>query len=191
MPIAAIVAIAVVIIVLAAWLIITYRSFVTLRNLVQEGRRRIDLELNARYGLISNLVEIAAPYMRDSEPLEAIIEARSAATEPVTGMTQRGKREDDLSQAISRAHVFAEQNAELSADQSFSSIRNELVSISKRIDQASRFYNANARDLNAKRESFPSNLVASAFHFGHAEYFQAEPTRIALASDLHAAASSV
>ena len=59
---AAIIAIAFVLVVLLVWLFVTHRSFVTLRNLVQEGRRRIDLELNARYGLISDFVEIVAAH---------------------------------------------------------------------------------------------------------------------------------
>ncbi|MDN6487775.1 LemA family protein [Ancrocorticia populi] len=183
MPVAAIVAIVVVLAVLAGWIALTYRSFVTLRNLVQEGRRRIDLELNARYGLISSFVEVVATHAKDTEALEAVIEARTLATEPGTSMTVRGQREDHLTQAISRVIVLSEQNAALWADQSFGSIRGELEAIRTRITEASRFYNANARDLNAKRESFPSNIVASVFHFGHAEYFQADPTRMVLASD--------
>lgn len=177
------IAVVVVFAAVAIWMFITYRSFTTLRNLVQEGRRRIDLELNARYGLVSSFVEVVGSYQKVREPLEAVIEARAVAAEPV-GVTLRGQREDALAQAISRVVVLAEQEHELAADHSFGSIRAELDNISNRIREASRFYNANARDLNAKRESFPSNIVASLFHFEHVEYFQAEPTRIALASDL-------
>ena len=172
---AAIIAIAFVLVVLLVWLFVTHRSFVTLRNLVQEGRRRIDLELNARYGLISDFVEIVAAHSKDTRPLEDVITARSAAAGPASGMAGRGQREDALSRAITRVLTWSQHTGNLSSDESFIAIRNELANISARINEASRFYNANARDLNAKRESFPSSLVASAFHFDHVEYFQAEP----------------
>ena len=37
-----------------------------------------------------------------------------------------------------------------------------------------RFYNGNVRDLNIKRESFPSNIVASLFRFQRMELFELE-----------------
>ena len=37
-----------------------------------------------------------------------------------------------------------------------------------------RYYNGTVRDLNTTVESFPSNIVANAFKFEKAEYFELE-----------------
>ena len=40
------------------------------------------------------------------------------------------------------------------------------------IQMSRRYYNGAARDLNVKVESFPSNLIANAFRFVKAGYFE-------------------
>ena len=44
-----------------------------------------------------------------------------------------------------------------------------------RIQAARRFYNGNVRDYTVKCEAFPSRLVANAFSFPPADYFEVDP----------------
>ena len=71
--------------------------------------------------------------------------------------------------------MLAENYPQLKADQHFLKLQTELVNTEDRIQAARRFYNGNVRDYRNKCESFPSNIVASAFGFKPAQYFDVEP----------------
>ena len=161
------------------WFIVTYNGFVRLRNLVQESWRQIDVELNRRYYLIPNLVETVRGYTQhEQSTLQAVIQARNIATQPATTLAQRSANEGALTDAISRLFALAENYPTLRADTSFLNLQQELTNTEDRIAAGRRFYNANVRDLNTKRESFPSNIVANMFHFGQAEYFQVDQAQV-------------
>ena len=49
---------------------------------------------------------------------------------------------------------------------------NTLEEVEEQIQLARRYYNGAVRNLNILVESFPSKLVADAFHFSKAEYFE-------------------
>ena len=73
----AIIAVAVILLLLILWYIVTYNGFVKLRNFVQESWRQIDVELKRRRDLIPNLVETVRGYMAHEQmTLQAVVEAR-------------------------------------------------------------------------------------------------------------------
>ncbi len=51
-------------------------------------------------------------------------------------------------------------------------LQKSLADIEDQIQLARRYYNGAARNFNIVIQSFPSNLVASAFHFLPVEYFE-------------------
>ena len=53
-------------------------------------------------------------------------------------------------------------------------IQGELSDTENKIQAARRFYNGAVRDLNDGVQKVPDLLVARAFNFGNAEFFQAE-----------------
>ncbi len=164
---------------IVVWFIVTYNGFVRLRNLVQESWRQIDVELNRRYSLIPNLVETVRGYAQHEQAtLQAVIQARNVASQPTRDLAQRSANEGVLTDAISRLFALAENYPTLRADTSFLNLQQELTNTEDRIAAGRRFYNANVRDLNTKRESFPSNIVANMFHFGQAEYFQVDQAQV-------------
>ena len=65
---------------LAFWAVGIYNGLVTARNAFKNAFAQIDVQLQRRYDLIPNLVEIAKGYItHERETLEAVITARSAA----------------------------------------------------------------------------------------------------------------
>ncbi len=167
------------ILVVIFWLIATYNGFVKLRNLVQESWRQIDVELNRRYSLIPNLVETVRGYAQhEQSTLQAVIQARNTASQPTSSMAERSANEGALTEAISRLFALAENYPTLRADTSFLNLQNELTNTEDRIAAGRRFYNANVRDLNTKRETFPSNIVAGMFNFHRADYFQVDQAQV-------------
>ena len=175
-------AVSIILIVLAAivaitglWAVVTYNGFVRLRNLVQESWRQIDVELKRRHDLIPNLVETVKGYAAHEKGVfEEVARARSAAITPGSGPAEQAQQENVLTQALGKLFAVAEAYPDLKASQNFMALQTELTNTEDRIAAGRRFYNANVRTLNTKVESFPSNVIAGAFGFVRAEYFETE-----------------
>jgi len=171
--------IVVIVVVLLLWAVGMYNGLVRLRNLVQEAWRQIDVELNRRHDLIPNLVESVKGYAaHESGVFEEVARARSAAVAPGAGPAEQAVQENQLTQALGRLFAVAEAYPVLRASENFQQLQAELTNTEDRIAAGRRFYNANVRELNTKVESFPSNVVAGAFHFERAEYFEAEDPQV-------------
>ena len=82
--------------------------------------------------------------------------------------------ENILIGAMRQLFALSEAYPDLKANQNFLKLQEELAHTENRIQRARRFYNANVRDLNNRREVFPSNIIASMFSFGKREYFEIE-----------------
>jgi LemA protein len=82
--------------------------------------------------------------------------------------------EGALGAALGNLFAVAENYPDLKASQNFMDLQKSLADIEDEIQLARRYYNGAARNLNILIQSFPSNLLASAFHFTPAEYFEIE-----------------
>jgi LemA protein len=164
---------AVVVLGVLGWAVVTYNGLVRLRNLVQEAWKQIDVELKRRHDLIPNLVETVKGYAgHERETLDSVVRARAAAAAPGASVQQQAQQEGALTQALGRLFALAEAYPDLKANQNFLALQTELSSTEDRIAAGRRFYNANVRELNTKVETFPPNLIAGMFHFARADYFE-------------------
>jgi LemA protein len=68
----------------------------------------------------------------------------------------------------------AENYPQLKANENFLELQRELTDTEDKIMAARRFYNANARDLNIKIESFPTNMMANSLGFTKRDFFETE-----------------
>ncbi len=164
----------VLVVVLGIWAVATYNGLVRLRNLVQEAWRQIDVELHRRYDLIPNLVETVKGYAAQERTVfDEVTRARAAAANPGTGPAEQAQQENVLSQALGRLFAVAEAYPQLRSNENFMALQGELTSTEDRIAAGRRYYNANVRTLNTRVETFPPNIIAKAFGFHRAEYFEA------------------
>ena len=62
----------------------------------------------------------------------------------------------------------------MKANENFLQLQEELVSTESRIAFARQHYNDSVLGYNNRIETFPSNVVAGAFSFKQAEFFEAE-----------------
>jgi LemA protein len=170
----AIIVVVVLLVLVVGWAIATYNGLITLRNLVQEAWRQIDVELTRRHDLIGNLVETVKGYAaHERGTLEDVVRARSAAMAPGQSPAQQAESENMLSQALGRLLAIVEAYPDLKANENFMALQDELTSTEDRIASARRYYNATVRDLNTKVETVPSNVIAGLFNVDRAEYFEA------------------
>ncbi len=158
--------------VIIIWFIASYNGFVTLVNRAKEAWADIDVQLKRRYDLIPNLVNTVKGYAaHESSAFENVTKARSAAMGAQTPQ-EKGQAENMLSGALKSLFAVAEAYPDLKANQNFLGLQTELSDTENKIQAARRFYNGNVRDLNTKIASFPSNIIASSFHFMPMEFFQ-------------------
>ncbi|MDR3558907.1 MAG: LemA family protein, partial [Candidatus Pacebacteria bacterium] len=76
--------------------------------------------------------------------------------------------------ALRSLFAVAENYPQLKANENFLELQRELTDTEDKIMAARRFYNANARDLNIKIESFPTNLMANSLGFTKRDFFETE-----------------
>ena len=152
-----------------------YNGLVRSRNACDESWADIDTELRRRYDLIPNLIETVKGYAaHEKETLERVVQARNAAMANQGSPESQAHDENILAGALKSLFALSESYPDLKANQNFLKLQEELATTENRIQRSRRFYNANVRDLNNRREVFPSNIVANMFGFGKREYFEIE-----------------
>lgn len=156
------------------WLVFSYNSLVTLRTRSEEAWSDIEVQMKRRYDLIPNLVNTVKGYAaHEQSAFEKVTQARAAAMGATTP-AQHGAAENMLTGALKSIFAIAEAYPDLKANQNFLQLQNELADTENKIQAARRFYNGNVRDLNIKIITFPTNLIASSFHFSPKEFFELE-----------------
>jgi LemA protein len=176
----------VVLAVVVLWLIGLYNRFVTLVNHAKEAWSDIAVQLKRRYDLIPNLVETVKGYAtHESAAFENVTKARAAAM-GATGATDKAQAENQLSGTLKTLFAVSEAYPELKANQNFMQLQQELGDTEDKIQASRRFYNTTVMTLNTAIQSFPGNLIASAFSFKLMDLFElsaadaaaAEPVKV-------------
>lgn len=164
----------VLVVLVAMWVAMAYNGLVQLRNRTNEAWSDIDVQTKRRYDLIPNLVETVKGYAtHEREAFENVTKARSAAMGASTPEA-KGQAENMLTGALKSVFALAEAYPDLKANQNFAKLQDELSDTENKIQAARRFYNGNARDLNIRVESFPTNVIAKQLGFGKREFFAVE-----------------
>jgi LemA protein len=160
------------VLVLVLWLVGVFNSLVRIKNRAKEAWADIDVQLKRRYNLIPNLMETVKGYAsHEKEVFEKVTQARSQAM-GAQNVEEKAKAENMLSNTLKSLFAVSENYPDLKASQNFLELQKELRDTEDKVQAARRFYNANVRDLNIKRESFPSNIVAQMFNFQKMDLFE-------------------
>ncbi len=156
---------------------LAYNGLIRRRNRTQEAWSQIDVQLKRRHDLIPNLVETVQGYAaHERGTFEAVTKARAAAVD-ATSSGDRDKvagAENMLTQTLRSLFAVAEAYPELKASQHFLALQEELTATEDKIAFARQYYNGSVRDFNTAIQTFPRNILASAFNFRAASFFQAE-----------------
>ena len=155
------------------YVILTYNGLVSLKNRVSEAWSDIEVQMKRRYNLIPNLVETVKGYMsHERETLESVTRARGEALANQGSPDAQARSENMLAGALKSLFALAENYPDLKANQGFLDLQDDLAEVEDKIQAARRYFNGSVRDLNVKIEQFPSNLVAQAFKFVQAGFFE-------------------
>lgn len=164
---------------LVFWGIGVYNTLVAKDEGVKTAWSQVENQYQRRTDLIPNLVNTVKGYSdHEAETLQAVIEARSKATQTQVNVNdadafakfQAGQ--DSLSSALSRLMVVVEQYPDLKADQSFLELQAQLEGTENRISVERKNYNETAMDYNITVRKVPRNFIANLFGFGQASLFK-------------------
>jgi len=145
----------------------------------------VEASYQRRADLIPNLVEVVKGYAaHEKETLSAVTEARAKV-----GQTQLSREmlddpeavakfqaaQGNLSSALSRLLVVAEQYPDLKANQNFRDLQHQLEGTENRINVARVRYNEAVRVFNTSIRTFPNSLTNKLLlHLSPREPFKAE-----------------
>ena len=164
---------AIVVVLIIAFVVI-YNSLVTMRLRVKNAWSQIDVQLQRRFDLIPNLVETVKGYMQhEAVVLSKVTDLRSSWADAKT-LDEKAKLDNELSDTLKTIMAVAENYPDLKANQNFSELQTELTNTENKISYSRQFYNDTVTRYNTKLEVFPSNIVASMFHFTAEQLFEVD-----------------
>lgn len=168
------IAILVIVLLIAFYVISTYNGLVQSRNKVRDQFSQIDVQLKRRFDLIPNLVETVKGYAKhESETLEKVIAARNNYANAKND-AEKLEASKEMSRGVMNIMALAESYPDLKANTNFVDLQNQLKEVEDKISYARQFYNDSVLMYNNKIEMFPSNLIASMFGFKRESFFEVD-----------------
>ena len=163
-----------IIVVLLLLIASSYNSLVGLRQKVKNAWSQIDVQLQRRFDLIPNLVESVKGYMNhESDVLAKVTELRSSWANAKT-VSEKAELDNQLSNTLKTIMAVSESYPDLKANQNFLDLQASLNNTEDKISYSRQFYNDTVTKYNTKIEQFPSNIVASMFHFTAETLFEVD-----------------
>lgn len=151
-----------------------YNRIIRNKFLVKEAYSGIDVQLKKRHELIPNLVEATKGYAGyEQKVLKDVVELRSKSNLS-PNVNEKGSIESGISQGLKTIFALAENYPDLKANTNFLKLHESLVAVEDDLQSARRYYNGAVRDYNTAIESFPGLIIAKAFGFKPAEFFEIE-----------------
>ena len=149
-----------------------YNSLIQLRNRVKNAWSQIDVQLKRRTDLIPNLVETVKGYAKHEKSVfENVTKARASLMDAKT-VPENAEANNQLTSALKSLFAVAENYPDLKASENFKDLQVRLSETEDKIAYSRQFYNDTVLMYNNKVQMFPSNLLASLFHFEEAEFFE-------------------
>ena len=180
----------IIIIAVVVLLFIIYRMFagsfnnmVTKDEAVSSAWSQVENVYQRRLDLIPNLVATvkgAADF--EQETLTKVIEARASATQikvdpknlTPEALEKFQSSQGQLSAALGRLMLVAEQYPQLKANQNFLDLQAQLEGTENRITVERQKFNEIAKDYNTYIRTFPQTLLAGMYGFSKKAYFEAD-----------------
>jgi LemA protein len=147
-------------------------SFVAMEEDVNGKWAQVDNQLKRRADLVPNLVEVVKGYAKhEKEVFENIANAR-AKMAGGGSPAEKMQGNQELTGALSRLLVVAEQYPNLKADANFTRLMDELAGTENRLAVERQRYNEAVQKYNTSLRQLPGSLVAGVMGFKAKHHFE-------------------
>lgn len=150
------------------YLISTYNFFQTTKTRIEASIQEIGNQLKRQSDLIPNLESSVKGYLKhEKEILNNLADARKkiASAAQSGSLEKQADAATALSEVLPQLNVAVEDNPELKASETVNNLMQELRDTADKVMYARRTLIDLTADFNAKRITFPSNIVANIFNF--------------------------
>jgi LemA protein len=167
----------VVVVVVAAYAVMTYNGLVNVKHGVTKAWANIDVLLKQRHDEIPKLVEVCKQYRQfEQETLERVIRARNMVQ---VAREQRdvgalGTAEAGLRSSLGNLFAVAEAYPELKTNENFMQLQNRITQLENGIADRRELYNEAVNINNVRIEQFPDVVIAGMFDFPPAKLLEFE-----------------
>ena len=165
----------VIVVLLVLYVIAAYNGLVRARNQVDNAWSQIDVQLKRRIDLIPNLVETVKGYAaHEKSTLDAVVQARNAAIAAPATPGGQAAADGQITAALRQLFALSEAYPDLKANTNFLALQEELTATEGRVAYARQFYNDSVLGYNNRLQTFPTVVIANAFHFTQREFFETD-----------------
>ena len=152
-----------------------YNQLVKARNNVKNSFAQIDTQLQRRFDLIPNLVEVVKGVSTFEKSLLENISASRSGYMNASTTGEKINMNNQLTSNLKALYAVAENYPNIKSNENFLSLQNELSEAEDKIAYSRQFYNDAVTIYNNKLQMFPSNIIASMFGFTEEELFDGSP----------------
>jgi len=159
--------------ILAAYVIDSWRSMVAKETDIDEAWAQVQNVYQRRFDLVPNLAESVRAYLKhEKEIFEAIAEARAGFQDAETTQEIESASQE-LNSIIDDIKVTVEDTPELKASGTIQYLMIQLEGTENRIAVERGRFNETVREYNVYIKMFPRNIIAGWFGFEEKEFFEA------------------
>lgn len=152
-----------------------YNQLVTFNESVQTAWAQVENVLQRRNDLIPNLVNTVKGYAAHEQKVFIDVTEARAKVGGARSIPEKVDANNQLTAALGRLLVVAENYPELKANQNFLALQDELAGTENRIAVERMRYNDAVKAYNVFVRRFPNNILAGIFGYTRENiYFKAE-----------------
>ena len=162
-----------------------YNGLVRSDEGVRSAWGQVESQYQRRADLIPNLVNTVKGYaQQEKDVFIGVTEARAKVSqitvtkevlEDPTAFARFQAAQDQLTSALSRLLVVAENYPQIKSNENFRDLQTQLEGTENRINVARERFNTTVQEFNTRIRSFPTSFIAGMFGFKEKAYFQSKP----------------
>ncbi|OKL47039.1 LemA family protein [Boudabousia liubingyangii] len=164
--------IGVLLLLLILFVIVSYNNFVKTRELRNNAKSQIAVQMETRWDALTSLIQATKQYADyESKVLTDVVEARASVGRN-SGVQELQKDENIFTGALSKIMAVAENYPQLKASGVYQQTMTQVAEYEENIRMARMVFNDTTTKFNRMVVVFPTSIVASMFGFKSEEYFQ-------------------
>lgn len=149
-----------------AFIVLTYNKAVALKEAAKNAKEQIDIQLDRRFKVFENLIEIVKKAMDyEKTTLKDVVALRNQAlsAEKNGDEVARIAAEEKISQVANGLNVVFEAYPELKANQNAMQLQEEIVSTENKLSFAKQSFNDSVERYTAFKLSFFASMIIRIF----------------------------